>query len=66
MQAVTRETKSKVFGDGINDFNVLADKLGGFKLSRLQANELNIYARGGVSGIEAHLRNSKELKPVRI
>ena len=29
--------------------------LGDFKLSRMKANELNIFARGGVSGVQAHL-----------
>jgi hypothetical protein len=34
----------------------LAKKLGNMRLSRIKASELNIYARGSVQGVQAHLR----------
>lgn len=39
--------------------------MGNYKLSRVRANELNIYCRGGVSGVKAHisqLRLSQQAK----
>ena len=35
---------------------MLAKKLGNIKLSRMKASELNIYARGSVHGVQAHLK----------
>lgn len=52
---VQRETGSRLFGDKLEDYQELATRLGDFKLSRLRANELNIYARGSVAGVQAHL-----------
>jgi len=49
--AIQRETKSRVFGDQLEDFIMLAKKLGPYRLSRVKANELNIFARGGVMGM---------------
>jgi hypothetical protein len=34
----------------------LAKKLGNLKLTRQKASELNVYARGGVHGVQAKLR----------
>jgi len=44
-----------VFGDNLEDYQELAKRLGDFRLSRIRANELNIYARGSVTGVRAHL-----------
>ena len=50
-----RATGSRVFGDKLEDYQELAKRLGDFRLSRVRANELNIYARGSVTGVQAHL-----------
>ena len=52
---VQRATGSRVFGDKLEDYQELAKRLGDFRLNRLKANELNIYARGSVTGVRAHL-----------
>ena len=52
---VQRATGSRVFGDKLEDYQELAKRLGEFRLNRLKANELNIYARGSVTGVRAHL-----------
>jgi len=57
---VQRQTGSRVFGDKLEDYQELASRLGNFKLSRLRANELNIYARGGVTGVQAHLNQLRQ------
>ena len=53
---VQRENNSRIFGEKLEDFQLLAQKLGNLKLSRIKASELNIYARGSVQGVQAHLR----------
>lgn len=55
-----RETMSKHFGDNLIDFIVLGRLLGKYKLTRIQASELNIYSRGGVTGIYSHLTKLKD------
>ena len=62
---VKRITGSRIFGENLDDYQILASKLGNYKLSRVRANELNIYCRGGVSGVKAHisqLRLSQQTK----
>ena len=67
---VQRITGSRTFGDQLDDYQTLFKRLGNFKLSRIKANECNIYARGSVAGVQAHimknqLRNSTNLPPSR-
>ena len=53
---VQRENNSRIFGEKLEDFQLLAKKLANYKLNRIKASELNIYARGSVQGVQAHLR----------
>jgi hypothetical protein len=55
MIPVLTKTGSRTFGDRIEDFQELANLLGNIKLNRMKANELNIYSRGSVTGVQAHL-----------
>lgn len=44
----------------MEDFQLLAKELGNYKLSRVRANELNIYSCGGVASAQNHLTGFRE------
>ena len=57
---IIRKTGSKNFGDQISDYVELVRRLGDYRLTYVQANELNIYARGGISGVKSHFSHLKQ------
>ena len=57
--SVKMKTGSRYFGDQLSDYMMLCKSLANYRLSRVKANELNIYARGGAVQVKEHLNNVK-------
>lgn len=57
---VKMKTGSRLFGDQLQDYVLLCKNLANFRLNRVKANELNIYARGGASHVKEHLNAIKQ------